>query len=55
MLVRVEFEHLPELKKIALSCNDSLLHDVPNDVGWIAKKLVKNGGLSMVYRTVCRR
>jgi hypothetical protein len=42
MLVGVECEHLPELKKLALSCDDSLLHDVPNNVGQIAKKHVKN-------------
>jgi hypothetical protein len=42
MLAGVECGHLPELKKLALSCDDSLLHDVPNDVGWIEKKLVKN-------------
>jgi hypothetical protein len=42
MLVGVECGHLPELKKLALSCNDSLLHDVPDDVGQIAKRLVKN-------------
>jgi hypothetical protein len=39
---RVECGHLPELKKMALSCDDSLLHDVPDNVGWIEKKLVKN-------------
>jgi hypothetical protein len=42
MLAGVECGHLPELKKLALSCDDSLLHDVPDDVGQIAKKLVKN-------------
>jgi hypothetical protein len=42
MLAGVECEHLPELKKLALSCDDSLLHDVPKVVGRIAKKLVKN-------------
>jgi hypothetical protein len=30
------------LARVALSCDDSLLHDVPNDVGRIAKRLVKN-------------
>jgi hypothetical protein len=38
----VECEHFLGLKKMALSCDDSFLHDVPDDVGWIAKKLVKN-------------
>jgi hypothetical protein len=33
MLAGVECGHLPELKKLALSCNDSLLHDVRDDVG----------------------
>jgi hypothetical protein len=42
MLVGVECGHLSELKKLALSCNDSLVHDVPDDVGRIAKRLVKN-------------
>jgi hypothetical protein len=42
MLARVECGHLLELKMLALSCDDSLLHDVPNDVGRIAKRLVKN-------------
>jgi hypothetical protein len=40
MLARVGCEHLLELKMLALSCDDSLLHDVPDDVGQIAKKLV---------------
>jgi hypothetical protein len=38
----VDSGHLPELKKLALSCDDSLLHNVPDDVGWIVRKLVKN-------------
>jgi hypothetical protein len=42
MLVGEGCEHLPELKKLALSCESSLLEDVPNDHGQIAKKLVKN-------------
>jgi hypothetical protein len=42
MLAVVQCEHLPELKKPALSCDDSLLRDVPDDVRRIAKKLVKN-------------
>jgi hypothetical protein len=55
MLAGVECEHLPEHKKLALSCDDLLLHDVPDYVGRIAKKLVKTGGLSMVSRSACRR
>jgi hypothetical protein len=42
MLVGEVCEHLLELKKLALSCDASLLQDVPNDLGRIAKKLVKN-------------
>jgi hypothetical protein len=41
MLSGVECGHLPELKKLALSCDDSLLHDIPDDLGKIARKLVK--------------
>jgi hypothetical protein len=42
MLAGVECEHLPKLKKLVLSYDDSLLHDVPDDVGHIVKKLVRN-------------
>jgi hypothetical protein len=42
MLAGLECGPLPELKKLVLSCDDSLLHDVPDDVGRIAKRLVKN-------------
>jgi hypothetical protein len=42
MLAGVECEQLLELKNLALSCDESLLHDFPDDVGLIAKKLVKN-------------
>jgi hypothetical protein len=42
MLAGVECEHLPELKKLALSCDALILHDVMNDIGRIAKKLMKN-------------
>jgi hypothetical protein len=42
MLAGVQCEHLPELKKLALSCDASILHDMSDDVGRIAKKLVKN-------------
>jgi hypothetical protein len=38
MLAGVECEHLPELKKLALSCDDSLLHDVHDDVGQDSEK-----------------
>jgi chromosome segregation ATPase len=42
MLAGVECEYLLELKKLALSCDASILHDVPDDIGRIAKKLVRN-------------
>jgi hypothetical protein len=42
MLVGEGCEHLPELKKFALSCNALILHDVPDDIGRVAKRLVKN-------------
>jgi hypothetical protein len=42
MLAGVECEHLLELKKSALSCDASILHDVPDDIGRIAKKLLRN-------------
>jgi hypothetical protein len=42
MLAGVECGHLPELKKLVLSCDESLLHNVPDDVGRIAKRLVNN-------------
>jgi hypothetical protein len=35
-------EHLLELKKLALSCDASVLQDFPVEAGWIAKRLVKN-------------
>jgi hypothetical protein len=42
MLAGVECKHLPKLKKLALSCDASILHDVLNDIGRIAKKHVEN-------------
>jgi hypothetical protein len=42
ILAGVECGHLLELKKLVLSCHDSLLHDVPNYVGWIVMRPVKN-------------
>jgi hypothetical protein len=41
MLAGVECEHVPELRKFALSCDTSLLHNVPNDLGKTVRKLVK--------------
>jgi hypothetical protein len=34
--------HLPELKKLALSCDALVLRDFPMETGQIAKKLLKN-------------
>jgi hypothetical protein len=48
-------EHLLELKILALSCNTLDLRDFPVETGRIDKKLVKIGGRSMVYHTVCSK
>jgi hypothetical protein len=40
MLAGVECGHLPELKKSALSCDASLLHDVPDNLGKIVRKVL---------------
>jgi hypothetical protein len=40
--VREGCDHLPKLKKLALSCDASLLEDFSKDLGRIAKKLVMN-------------
>jgi hypothetical protein len=42
VLAGVECEHLPDLKKLTLSYDASILLDVPDDIGRIAKKPVKN-------------
>jgi hypothetical protein len=42
MLAGVECEHLPELRRLAMSCDALLLHDVPEDLGRIAGRLVRN-------------
>jgi hypothetical protein len=42
MLVGEGCEHLPELKKFALSYDASLLEDFPEDISRIAKRLVTN-------------
>jgi hypothetical protein len=42
MLAGEGYEHLPELKKLALSCDASVLQDFPMETGRIAKRLVKN-------------
>jgi hypothetical protein len=42
MLAGEGCEHLLELKKLALSCDASVLQDFPVEAGWIAKRLVKN-------------
>jgi hypothetical protein len=59
MLAMVECEHLPELKKLAMSCDASIMHDLPDDIGRIAKKLMRNWwtkhGWHNVYRKLKRR
>jgi hypothetical protein len=42
MLAGEGCEHVPELKKLALSCDALVLRDFPLETGHIAKKLVKN-------------
>jgi hypothetical protein len=42
MLTGEGCELLTELKKLALSCDASVLQDFPVETSWIAKKLVKN-------------
>jgi hypothetical protein len=42
MLAGVECEHLPALKKLALSCDALIMHNVSDDIGRIVKKLMKN-------------
>jgi hypothetical protein len=42
MLAGEGCEHLPELKKLALSCDASVLQDFPMEAGRIAKRLMKN-------------
>jgi MoaA/NifB/PqqE/SkfB family radical SAM enzyme len=38
MLAVVNYEHLPELRKLATSSDASLLHEIPSDIGKIAKE-----------------
>jgi hypothetical protein len=42
MLAEEGCEHLSKLKKLALSCDASVLQDFPMEAGRIAKRLVKN-------------
>jgi hypothetical protein len=42
MLAREGCEHVLELKKLALSCDASLIQEFPTDVAWTARKLVKH-------------
>jgi hypothetical protein len=42
MLAGEGCEHVPELKKLALSCDASLIQKFPADVGQMARKLVKH-------------
>jgi hypothetical protein len=41
MLSGVGCEHLSELRKLAISSDSSILHDIPSGIGKIAGKLVK--------------
>jgi hypothetical protein len=52
MLAGVECGHLPELKKPVLSCDDSLLHDVRDDVGQIVKNWWVKHGLSYCMHNI---
>jgi hypothetical protein len=42
MLAREGCEHLPELKKLAHSCDASILQNFPMETGRIEKRLMKN-------------
>jgi hypothetical protein len=42
MLTGEGCEHLPELKKLALSYDTSILQDFPSETSQIVKKLLKN-------------
>jgi hypothetical protein len=42
ILAGVECGHILELKKSILTCDASLLHDVPDDLGKIAQRVVKH-------------
>jgi hypothetical protein len=52
MLAGVECGHLSELKKPVLSCDDSLLHDVRDDVGQIVKNWWVKHGLSYCMHNI---
>jgi hypothetical protein len=43
MLAGEGCEHVPELKKLAHSCDALILQNFPGEIGCIAKRLVKNG------------
>jgi hypothetical protein len=55
ILVGEGCEHLPELKKLALSCDTSVLWDFFVETGQIAKKLVKNWWTKHGLPTVCSK
>jgi hypothetical protein len=42
MLAGEGCKHLPERKELVLSCDALVLQDFPREIGWIAKRLVKN-------------
>jgi hypothetical protein len=54
MFSGVECGHLLELKKLALSRDASLLHNVPDILSKIAWKLVKHCGPNKVCHTACK-
>jgi hypothetical protein len=55
ILVGEGCEHLPELKKLALSCDALVLRDFFVETGQIAKKLVKNWWTKHGLPTVCSK
>jgi hypothetical protein len=48
MLTEVGCEHIPELWKLAVSRDASLLHEIPEDMGKIAWKLVRRRWMNHV-------
>jgi hypothetical protein len=42
MLAGVECGHLSELRNLAMSCDTLILHDVPDDLAKVARRLVRN-------------
>jgi hypothetical protein len=42
MLAEVDCEHLVEFKKLTLSYDALIMHNTPDDIGRIAKKIMRN-------------